>query len=424
MTKRERFSSGWTGAVAVGLFVYIALAIALILVDGRAWPWLDVFNLYSDSVASICVAVLTGAAARGSADPAARRTWWLLTAALATYSTGNLLHSTYWLYGIDPFPSIGDVFFLGFYPLVLAAVLTVIRTAAVRVQWARLGLDTAILMLGFGAFFWFFVIAPTAAAQRDPNVLKYVLAQSYIALNCLMLLACGVLLMHSGATPIRRRALMLLTLGFSSMSLADIVWAMSKVDGSYIPGSVSDVIYLSCYVWLAAAAREQLRGRPGARRAPNAFSVALIEGMPYIAMMVSFVVLVYVESSTASQPREHDDRHHLRADLAGHGAPGRALARRRAAARTACGRHRRSPLRVPDQERLRRDHDHQRRGNAAIRLAGGRTHLCDPSGRHGRTQSSRSLGRWRQRAAGCIPRRGVGDAWPGRWTDRVDRRDK
>ena len=38
MTKRERFSSGWTGAVAVGLIVYIALAIALMLVDGRAWP--------------------------------------------------------------------------------------------------------------------------------------------------------------------------------------------------------------------------------------------------------------------------------------------------------------------------------------------------------------------------------------------------
>ena len=124
------------------------------------------------------------------------------------------------------------------------------------------------------------------------------------------------------------------------------------------------------------------------------------------------------------QPREHDDRHHLRADLAGHGAPGRALARRRAAARTACGRHRRGPLCVPDQERLRRDHDHQRRGNAAIRLAGGRTHLCDPPGRHGGPESPRSLGRWRQRAAGCIPRRGVGDAWPGRWTDRADRRDQ
>jgi diguanylate cyclase (GGDEF)-like protein/PAS domain S-box-containing protein len=302
MTSRERFSSGWTGAASVALFAYIAVAILLILVDGSRWPALDVFNLYSDSLASIGVAILAAAAARGSPDPAARRTWWLLTAALCAYSAGNLLHATYWLFGVDPFPSIGDLFFLAFYPLVFAAVLTVIRAAAVRVQWARLGLDTTILMLGFGAFFWFCVIAPTAAAQRDPDVLKYVLAQSYIALNCVMLLACGVLLMHSGATSIQRRALMLLTLGFSSMSLADIVWAMSKVDGSYIPGGVSDVMYLSCYIWLAAAAREQLRGPPAERRAPGAFSSALMQGMPYIAMMMSFLVLVYVESSTAASP--------------------------------------------------------------------------------------------------------------------------
>ena len=149
MTTRERFSSGWTGAVAVALFAYIAVAIAA---DPRRRQavagCLDVFNLYSDSLASIGVTILAAAAARGSSDPAARRTWWLLTAALCVYSVGNLLHSTYWLFGVDPFPSIGDVFFLGFYPLVFAAVLTVIRSAAVRVQWARLGLDATILHAG------------------------------------------------------------------------------------------------------------------------------------------------------------------------------------------------------------------------------------------------------------------------------------
>jgi diguanylate cyclase (GGDEF)-like protein/PAS domain S-box-containing protein len=302
MTRRELFSSGWTGAVTVALFAFIAIAILLILVDGSRWPALDVFNLYSDSIASIGVSVLSAAAARGSSDAAARRTWWLLTAAMSAYSIGNLLNASYWLVGVDPFPSIGDVFFLGFYPLLFAAVLTVIRAAAVRVQWARLGLDTMILMLGFGAFFWFCVIAPTSAAQRDPDMLKFVLAQSYIALNCVMLLACGVLLMHSGDTPVQRRALMLLTLGFSSMSIADIVWAMSKVDGSYIPGSLSDVIYLTCYLWLAAAARAQLQGAASARPAPGALSVALVEGMPYIAMMISFMVLVYVDSSTLTSP--------------------------------------------------------------------------------------------------------------------------
>ena len=302
MTRREPFGSGWTGVAAVALFAYITVAIVLMLVDGKGGRLLDLFNLYSDSPASIGVTILAAAAARGSTDPAARRTWWLLTAALCVYSVGNLLHSTYWLFGVDPFPSIGDLFFLGFYPLVFAALLTVIRSAAVRVQWARLGLDATILMLGFGAFFWFCVIEPTAAAERDPDVLKYLLAQTYIALNCIMLLACGVLLMHSGATPIQRRALRLLTLGFSCMSLADIVWAMSKVAGSYLPGGVSDVIYLSCYVWLAAAAREQLRGTLAERRAPGAVSSSLMQGMPYIAMMISFLVLVYVESSTGASP--------------------------------------------------------------------------------------------------------------------------
>ena len=302
MTKRGHFTHDWTGGLAAGLFIYVAFAICMILVDTSQRPLLEIFNLYSDSVASIVVAVLAVAAARGSSDPAARRTWYLLSCALVAYSIGNLLHSTYWLYGIDPFPSIGDAFFLAFYPLVFAAVLTVMRTAAVRVQWLRLALDTMILSLGFGAFFWFLVITPMASAERDPDLVKYVVAQAYIGLNCLMLLACGVLLMHSGATPVRRRALMLLTLGFASMSMADIVWAMSKVNGSYIPGSVSDVIYLSCYIWLAAAAREQLRRGPGTQAAPGGLGLTLIDGIPYIAMMISFGVLVFVESSSAASP--------------------------------------------------------------------------------------------------------------------------
>jgi hypothetical protein len=58
MSKRERFNAGWSGAVSIALFAYIAVAILLILVDGKGWPALDTFNLYSDSVASVGVAIL------------------------------------------------------------------------------------------------------------------------------------------------------------------------------------------------------------------------------------------------------------------------------------------------------------------------------------------------------------------------------
>ena len=157
--------------------------------------------------------------------------------AISVYTLGNLQNSTYWLFGLDPFPSFGDAFFLGFYPLLFAGILNVLRAAEVRVQWARLALDATILILGFGAFFWYIVIEPTTAADHDPDVVKYVLTQSYIALNSVMLLAFGVLLMHAGNGPISRRTLLLLTIGFSAMFLADIVWALSKVTGTYLPGA-------------------------------------------------------------------------------------------------------------------------------------------------------------------------------------------
>jgi diguanylate cyclase (GGDEF)-like protein/PAS domain S-box-containing protein len=299
---REPFVACWTGALAVGLFIYIPITLLLTFGDGAGGPAFEVFKLFSDFPASLGSALLATVAAWRATDPAVRRTWGYLAATLWVYTTGNVLNSTYWLFGVDPFPSVGDVFFVGFYPLLFAAIFTAIRAAAVRVQWARLVLDATILMLGFGAFFWFFVIEPAAAAERDPDVLKFALTQSYIALNCLVLLAFGVLLMHAGTGAISRLTLILLTIGFATMQLADLFWAMAKITGTYLPGGMSDAIYLSCYAALIAAAREQLRGAPLTRQEPSALGGALVQGMPYVAMLVSFLVLVYVESSSMSSP--------------------------------------------------------------------------------------------------------------------------
>jgi diguanylate cyclase (GGDEF)-like protein/PAS domain S-box-containing protein len=300
--ERESFVAGWTGALAVGLFIYIPITLLLTFADGTGGPAFEIFKLFSDAPASLGSAILATAAACRATETAVRRTWGYLAATFWVYTIGNVLNSAYWLFGIDPFPSVGDVFFLGFYPLLFAAIFTAIRAAAVRVQWARLALDATILMLGFGAFFWFFVIGPASSGDRDPNVVKYILTQSYIALNCLVLLAFGILLMHAGTGPIARRTLILLTIGIATMQLADIVWAMAKISDSYLPGGMSDAIYLSCYGALIAAARDQLRGAPASRQEASAFGSALVQGMPYVAMLVSFLVLVYVESSSMSSP--------------------------------------------------------------------------------------------------------------------------
>jgi len=111
---REPFASGWTGFLTVGLVVYTVVTILLTIVgvgSGRAW---EIFTLFSDSPTSVGAAVLAAMAARSAQDPSTRRTWQLMAASLTVYSVGNLLNSTYWLFGHDPFPSIGDLFLLAF----------------------------------------------------------------------------------------------------------------------------------------------------------------------------------------------------------------------------------------------------------------------------------------------------------------------
>ena len=133
VVRRAPFGAGWTGALAIGIFVYILLATVLIFVDRSGGRVFEVFNLYCDAPACIATVILAAVAAHRATAPAARRTWWYLTAAISVYTLGNLQNSTYWLFDLDPFPSFGDAFFLGFYPLVFAAILTVLRAAEVRV---------------------------------------------------------------------------------------------------------------------------------------------------------------------------------------------------------------------------------------------------------------------------------------------------
>jgi diguanylate cyclase (GGDEF)-like protein/PAS domain S-box-containing protein len=299
---REPFAAGWTGGLVVGLAIYSLATILSTAWSPETIRSFEIFSLFSDVPTYLGATLLAATAAHSSLDPQARRVWQLLTAALVLYNAGNLQNSISWYFGHDPFPSIGDLFFLAFYPMLLTAVLAIVRAGAVRVPWGRLALDGMILALGFGAFFWFFVIRPSSLASSDPDVIRTVLAQTYIVMTCLMVLTFGVFLMNVGTGPLARRTLMLMTIGFSFMFLGDIVWAILKVTGQYVIGSLSDLLYQSCYVGLAAAAREHLRGPPVATTVASETSTTLARGLPYLAMLVAFIVLVYFQSGNAGQP--------------------------------------------------------------------------------------------------------------------------
>ncbi|HEV8018943.1 MAG TPA: EAL domain-containing protein [Steroidobacteraceae bacterium] len=291
----------WVDILLLGLVIYV-IAGTVWMLTGFGGPRITHYvALVSDVPAALTSVVVLGTAAACTARGALRSAWILLTSAVALYFVGILIGTVSWLRGQDPFPGPADICYCVFYVALAAAALFLIRAAAVRVPWIQLSLDATIVTVGFGAFFWFLVIRP-AASRAEVDLLKQVLSQAYVALDCVLLLMLGLLLLIGAGNPGGRRIPLLLLGGFAAMFLGDILWSLAKVRGYYLPGQFQDVLYLCCYVPLAAAGREQMRTVAAPAPAASSTSDALARALPYAAMLAAFLVLVYFSRGDVGGP--------------------------------------------------------------------------------------------------------------------------
>jgi diguanylate cyclase (GGDEF)-like protein/PAS domain S-box-containing protein len=291
----------WIDLLFFGLVGYV-VACSVWMLTGFGGPTVTHYvGLLSDLPAGLGAVVVAAVTAHYATDRTLRIAWTALAIALGLYSIGIVIGVSSWLGGQDPFPGPADFFYCAFYPCLTAAVLLLIRAAAVRVNWPQLLLDGTIFIVGFGAFFWFLVILPSAV-HTEVDFLKQALSLAYIGLDCALLLILGVLVLTGAGHPDGRRVPLLLLAGFASMFMGDILWSLAKVRGYYLPGQFQDVLYLCCYAPLAAAGREQMKQRFAAPHDLAQSSDALARALPYSAMLAAFLVLAYFSRDNIGGP--------------------------------------------------------------------------------------------------------------------------
>ncbi len=286
----------WVDPLVAGLLVYTAAATCWMLAGFGGPAVTHYVALLSDLPAALTSAVIAATSARQIERGPLRSGWLLLSVALCLYLLGLTIATISWLHHVDPFPGPADVCYCAFDVVLALAAISLIRAAAVRVPWVQFSLDGTIFIVGFGAFFWFLVIRPAASAT-ELDFLRQALSLGYAALDCVLLLMLGMLLLTGG----RRVPLLLLT-GFATMFLGDILWSLAKVRGYYLPGQFQDVLYLCCYVPIAIAGREQMRTLGAPVRSTSSTSDALARSLPYAAMLAAFLVLVYFSRSNIGGP--------------------------------------------------------------------------------------------------------------------------
>ena len=291
----------WVDVLCIAQVAYVVTVAASMLM-GFGGPTITHYvALVSDEPAALAALIITAATARYSPRGPLRTAWILLTVALGLYFIGTAIGVSSWLQGQDPFPGVADLFYCAFYPALAAASLALLRAYALRVAWAQLTLDATIFVVGFAAFFWFLVLRP-AAMSVQVDLLKQALSLAYLSCDCVLVLMLGVLLITGAGLAGGRRVPSLLLAGFATTFLADIFWSLAKVRGYYLPGGFYDVLYMMCYVPLAAAGREQMRVMRAPIRASSPRSDAIARSLPYAAMLAAFLVLVYLARGDIGGP--------------------------------------------------------------------------------------------------------------------------
>jgi diguanylate cyclase (GGDEF)-like protein/PAS domain S-box-containing protein len=124
----------------------------------------------------------------------------------------------------------------------------------------------------------------------------------YVALDCLILLLLGVLLLTGDGEARIPRTHLLLASGFALLFLADIIWSLIRIRGVYLPGGWQTVPYLLCYVPVAAAAREQLATAGARLIVKSKRPGVLASSLPSAAMLAAFAVLVYFHRGDIAHP--------------------------------------------------------------------------------------------------------------------------
>lgn len=218
--------------------------------DPEVATWVSDLGVLPVGVAA--TATCAWAAARANL-PRLRGAWALVAVAFGCWLTGDVI----WFVSDailrqQPFPSAADVFYLAFYPALVAALLRFPAAPRSARQRAALGFDVATVFVAATMLVWYLVIGPIATSDHTP-VIETVLSVAYPVGDLLVLFALLTALARGiAATP--RRSIALLGVGILLALAADLAFSYLALHDDYVAGSWPDTLWLAALLLVVVAA--------------------------------------------------------------------------------------------------------------------------------------------------------------------------
>jgi PAS domain S-box-containing protein len=261
-------------------------------IDAFVWPSVNLVN------AILCL--------RAAAHPAlckrTSRAWRLFAFGFLLTATGNALWSYYDLVlHTQPFPSMADVAYLGFYPLALWGIFSFPAPERSRSERLKFWLDVITLLVGGGMALWYFILQPIATAEYNTWI-ELILSVAYPLADMVLLLGIATIVLGDAISS-TRQAMIVIVLSLVVLLVADLLFSYLNLLGTYESGAWSDQMYLVAYVIAAFAAHYQYSSARRSAVAPAAINrPRLLRILPYGAVTLGYGLLLVVSSEVWDKP--------------------------------------------------------------------------------------------------------------------------
>jgi diguanylate cyclase (GGDEF)-like protein/PAS domain S-box-containing protein len=203
---------------------------------------------------SAVAAIAVGARRHHPARPLA---WYLLAAGVLSFITGDLIYKvSNEIFHIEPpFPSMADWFYLAMYPFLAAGLLQLVRARTPGRDRPSL-IDALLLTTALGLLSWVFLMGPYVH-EADLSLVERLVSIAY-PLGDVLLLAMLARLWSGGG--LRTSAARLLAAGAIALLVADTLYGLIQLHGTWSDGGPVDlgwIVFYSC--WGAAALHPSMR---------------------------------------------------------------------------------------------------------------------------------------------------------------------
>ncbi len=286
----------------------MALSMAALLAIYAAWQVLDLTptsrTLVGDAfffpVGLAAIYGALGASGRCLESPRLRSAWRWLALASASYLVGDVAQTVYELTSPEPFyPSVADLFYLIFYPLMLWGLLRFPTSSRNRSEGVRMLLDLAVVAIAGSAVVIYLVIGPTAA-QLASDPIQSAIAIAYPVGDMVLLAGLATLLLRR-ALPSSRLALQLLAAALTLFVAGDLIYSYITLHSSYRGGESLDSLWMVAIALLAVAAAAQ-RPVDGVEVEAGSSQLQKLSRLPYVAVGVGFGLLLVAQGDNPLFP--------------------------------------------------------------------------------------------------------------------------